>query len=328
MGVTKRRWAAFLEESLPIWKPLACQGDANEVDEDYEDDVECAGDAAREAEDDLDVNYYHFGMLELSPESGVAGAHLINELLECVRIRREVRMGEEIRRLQAQIDSMRSLCARDCAVHEMASAIADYAFGEHDGLAARVANARRMFDDEFMITGAMMLALETGELAAARDLAREAVNRYPGDPMVLLQAGKIYQARCEFRIAVEVLSALFDIAERSGASWRHKRFLAFEIRDIGNLSERAEALGLDEELLGRRVDFAFAMARERGHKILGVDFLCCVEGAEMMEIEIDGFDESCDAAYVALCDELVERFGYEAYYLMLITYRSAHYESV
>lgn len=312
--------------------------DEDEEDEDgeFDDSVECAG-GQDDEEDDYEVGDERekhdallrpFGLFELSPEAGIVGWQWINDLLTCIRNRIEEPQGEGIRSLRAKIESLRCDSARDLAAHAMASAVAEYALGEHEGLAARVDNARAMHDDAFMAVGAMMIAIGTGELTAARALARDAVSRYPNDATVLRQAGYVYQAVCEFREAIEVLSTLFDIAERSGASWHQKMNLASEIEEIGEFLERAEERGVDEPVFAQAIELAVSLAREQGHKILGVDVRSLGEESEGIEIQIDALTDKRRPLYHALVKEYRHRCGDEAYRLLLFTYESYHFQSV
>jgi tetratricopeptide (TPR) repeat protein len=308
-------------------------------DEDLDDAVDCAGELDDEDDDqdekgvddkgaERDACLRPFGVLELRPEEGIVGWQWINELLTCVRTRGDGQQDEAIRRLRAQIESLRCDCARDLAVHAMASSIAEYALGELEGLAARVDQARVMHDSAFMAAGAMMIAIQIGDLAAARSLARDSVRRYPRDAIVLRQAGNVYQAVCEFREAIEVLSTLFDIAERAGASWHLKTGLASEIEEIGGFLERTEARGVDETVFARGVDLAICMARERGFTVLGVAVSSLYPEAEGIDIRIDGSLDDCRALYHDLCDAYIDRCGEEAYYRLLLSYLPRHYEGL
>jgi hypothetical protein len=336
VGVSKRRWAGFIEESVMMRSALFNMDDEDEEDDAFvrageqadEDDEDEVDDEVDDAGDEHDACDRPFGFLELSPEDGVVGWQWINELLSCVRSRDRGMQIESIRCLRAQIESLRCNCARDLGIHAMASSIAEWALGEHEGLPARVDHARAMHDNAFMATGAMMIALETGNLPAARELARDAVSRYPHEPMVLRQAGTVYQAVCEFRESIEVLSALFDIAERDNASWDLKCGLAFEIEEISDFLVRAESRGVDEPVFARAMDLAISMARERGYAILGVNVSSLGDESEGIEIQIDGSSDECRRLYFAFCDAYIDRCGEEAYYRLLFTYESWFYEAI
>lgn len=288
VGVSQRSWVSFVEDSCShSWSEIQPCGVERGVDQ--SDDIGL-----------VEVPESHaFGALELPRDVDICGAHIVNDVLALVRQRREGCVGDLLRRARARLEVMRCDRTRDLAVHEMAIAIADYGLGEYDGLAEHVASARNMQDDAFSMVGAMMIALGMGEIAAARKLSAEALQRFPRNAWVLRQAGDIYQCTMELHSAIDVLSTLFDIAREADASFSILEDLAWE---VAGLSDLTELCGWEPHCTDfvAPLQTAVDCIHSQGHKLLGIQMSHPGIDTTMIQLYIDGNYASCTRADFAI----------------------------
>ncbi|RKP55909.1 hypothetical protein [Pararobbsia silviterrae] len=275
-----------------------------------------------------------FGALALPADSKVAGARIIDAMLSRIPLSR-IGTAEAskaacaaIRHARAQLDTMRCRGPGDFATHEMACALADFALGDHAGLYVRLTSARAMGDDAFMSAGTLMVVLNTGWLMPARDLAADALDRYPDDACVLRQVANVYLCGLEFRPAIEVLSTLFDLAERSGATDEMKWRLASELMQLGALVERVDEAMLDERALVVQVQLAIDVACEAGHAIIGLEWRAAGSGGAAIEMGIDASARRCERLAARLAEVLDAYVDRRARQIVTIVYRSYRNDAV
>lgn len=310
VGVSHRRWVAFLEESCELADEPALSGRD--------------GYRVRALASDPEP----FGLLELRPESGFAGAHVVNELLMLVRAHDPEGGACRIAQARAQLDAMRCFSPREYAAHEIAGALADFALGEHDGLPVRVAIARGMADDAFTMSAAIAIALSTGNVVAASALADDAITRFFDDPRVVYQIANVRQCTFDFRAAIDASSRLFDLAEAAGVSAAEKRQLALRMRSLGELVELTDAHDLDASSLIAQIQFAVDRVRERGHRTWGIELVTAGWGASLLEIQIDAEPRRCRVLHERLGEALRTAFGRAALHPVMIVYMPSRYRTL
>ena len=254
-------------------------------------------------------------------EQSTAEGRIFNEVIALLERQRDEPVGASLSQLLSQLTAiyMGKNKVFDYATCQMGLALLHFGLGDHDEARRQTINAMKTGSaEEHIVSNAMVLLCNAGELNLAHDTAKDAAGRFAGNPLILRQAANVLLDTLDFRASAErfenLLQMVGDEGQRQSFSEKRDQMLS--------LARHAEELGFSAGSLRDRAQCAVDALRAQNFKTFWVNLRGTKANSVALEFHVDADVETCAELNFVVADALVNQFEDTAMSLITMSVRS------